>query len=418
MCERGQFASGRHPWLCDLIGAKGVHMFRSRSSRLLLILVLLTAAVATGPAVLAEGDDHPSVRAQVEWNQVWLTDWPAGTQITVVVDTDWSYDLSDPSTFLYTMTVTANDAGEVTAHFDEEAFEFAPGQRVTAVGGAVTKQLLVPELSVFVIAETGEVFGTIGIADPIGDITVLAFPKSGGEVFRYVPASSSWTTNLTTAPTSSYDVGQLMAPLPDGLQGQVLFTDADDDAAEIPWYVAWRGVFRDDDSSVFEQQIDWLALSGITYGCNPPSNDEFCPSDTVTRGQMAAFLVRALGLTDRLEDPFVDDDSSVFEADIERLAAAGITRGCNPPSNDRYCPNDTVTRGQMAAFLVRALGYSDDGSGDLFVDDNGSIFETAIDKLAVAGVTLGCNPPLNNRYCPNDTVTRGQMAAFLNRALE
>jgi hypothetical protein len=71
----------------------------------------------------------------------------------------------------------------------------------------------------------------------------------------------------------------------------------------------------------------------------------------------------------------------------------------------------------MAAFLVRAFGYSNAGSGNYFVDDNGHIFENAIDKLRVAGVTLGCNPPTNNRYCPNDYVTRGQMAAFLKRAL-
>ena len=71
---------------------------------------------------------------------------------------------------------------------------------------------------------------------------------------------------------------------------------------------------------------------------------------------MAAFLVRALGLADDGgENSFVDDDSSVFAGDIERLAAAGITRGCNPPANDRYCPGDPVTRGQMAAFLNRAL---------------------------------------------------------------
>jgi hypothetical protein len=53
---------------------------------------------------------------------------------------------------------------------------------------------------------------------------------------------------------------------------------------------------------------------------------------------------------------FVDDDASVFEAGIERLAAAGITKGCNPPANDMFCPNDAVTRAQMAAFLHRALG--------------------------------------------------------------
>jgi hypothetical protein len=71
---------------------------------------------------------------------------------------------------------------------------------------------------------------------------------------------------------------------------------------------------------------------------------------------MAAFLVRALSLTDQGTTDFIDDDGSIFEADIEKLATAGITKGCNPPSNDRYCPDDNVTRGQMAAFLTRALG--------------------------------------------------------------
>ncbi len=71
---------------------------------------------------------------------------------------------------------------------------------------------------------------------------------------------------------------------------------------------------------------------------------------------MAAFLVRALGLTDPGTVDFADDDGSIFEADIEKLATAGITRGCNPPANDRFCPDTTVTRGQMTAFLRRALG--------------------------------------------------------------
>jgi uncharacterized protein YkwD len=52
---------------------------------------------------------------------------------------------------------------------------------------------------------------------------------------------------------------------------------------------------------------------------------------------------------------FCDDDTSVFEEAIEKIAAAGITHGCNPPANDRYCPDQYVTRGAMAAFLSRAL---------------------------------------------------------------
>ena len=99
-----------------------------------------------------------------------------------------------------------------------------------------------------------------------------------------------------------------------------------------------RGPFLDDDGSVFEADIEWMATEGITRGCNPPTNDRFCPDSFVTRGQMAAFLVRALDLTDRFDDPFIDDDGSIFESDIERLAAAGITKGCNPPSERSVLP--------------------------------------------------------------------------------
>ena len=114
---------------------------------------------------------------------------------------------------------------------------------------------------------------------------------------------------------------------------------------------------------------------------------------------------------------FVDDEGSVHEADIELIAAAGITLGCNPPVNDRYCPDGVVSRGQMAAFLVRALDLPST-STDFFSDDAGSIFEGDINRLAAAGITSGCNPPANDRYCPDSRVSRGQMAAFLVRALD
>ncbi|HLT96247.1 MAG TPA: S-layer homology domain-containing protein [Acidimicrobiia bacterium] len=110
---------------------------------------------------------------------------------------------------------------------------------------------------------------------------------------------------------------------------------------------------------VFVSDIAWLADEGITRGCNPPANDRFCPDDPVTRGQMAAFLVRALGLPAGT-GTFTDTTGHVFEGDIARLAAADITRGCNPPQNDQFCPDDLVTRGQMAAFLYRALSQTDE----------------------------------------------------------
>jgi hypothetical protein len=176
------------------------------------------------------------------------------------------------------------------------------------------------------------------------------------------------------------------------------------------------GSFTDDDGNVHEANIEAIAEAAITLGCNPPDNDQYCPSDVVSRAQMAAFLTRSLLLPPAADDYFTDDEGSVFESVINSLAEAGITLGCNPPDNDQFCPDDPVTRGQMAAFLVRGYGYVDGGPGDYFTDDDEIVFEGAIDALAYAGVTTGCNPPTNDNYCPHDLVRRDQMASFLARA--
>jgi len=175
--------------------------------------------------------------------------------------------------------------------------------------------------------------------------------------------------------------------------------------------------FVDDNGHIFENAITWLANKGITQGCNPPTNDRFCPDDPVTRGQMAVFLVRAFGYSDNGGgNLFVDDNGLFYENSADRLFTAGVTVGCNPPTNNRYCGERDVTRGQMAAFLARAFDLAPYNGPDRFVDDNGHLFEGAIERLAQAGITLGCNPPTNNRFCPDQAVTRGQMAAFLKRA--
>ena len=44
-------------------------------------------------------------------------------------------------------------------------------------------------------------------------------------------------------------------------------------------------------------------------------------------------------------------DDNVFKADIQWLADAGVTKGCNPPANTEFCPEDNVTREQMSAFM-------------------------------------------------------------------
>ncbi len=178
------------------------------------------------------------------------------------------------------------------------------------------------------------------------------------------------------------------------------------------------GTFVDDDASVHQPAIEALVAAGITSGCSTVG-PRFCPDVPVTRGQMAAFLRRALELPAADSDPgFTDMVDSVFGADISSVAAIGITRGCDPPANSRFCPDATVTRGQMAAFLVRGLGLGDAESPGRFVDVGGSVFASDIERVAAAGITLGCNPPDNDRFCPDDVVTRGQMATFLVRALQ
>ena len=82
---------------------------------------------------------------------------------------------------------------------------------------------------------------------------------------------------------------------------------------------------------------------------------------------------------------FRDDDGNFHEGNIEAIAAEGITTGCKAP--DLYCPAAEVTRGQMAAFLDRALHFPAT-TVDYFTDDGGSPFEGAINRLAAAGKAI------------------------------
>jgi hypothetical protein len=113
-------------------------------------------------------------------------------------------------------------------------------------------------------------------------------------------------------------------------------------------------------SSPFYAFVDQMAIRGITVGCNPPSQTLYCPGANVLREQMAAFLIRALGMPNPpmpLMQRFVDvPPSNLFYAFIDQMAVRGITQGCNPPTQDMYCPAGIVTRDQMAAFIVRAFG--------------------------------------------------------------
>jgi hypothetical protein len=147
------------------------------------------------------------------------------------------------------------------------------------------------------------------------------------------------------------------------------------------------GTFFDDDGNVHEGSIDAIAAAGITVGCDD-LGEFFCPDAEVTRAQMASFLTRAFDLTPRNPERFTDA-AGVYARDIGAIESVGWVTGCNPPANDLFCPDRPVTRGEVAKMLSRALDLpaSDD---NVFIDDDTSPFQADIQRLFAAGITKGC----------------------------
>lgn len=160
--------------------------------------------------------------------------------------------------------------------------------------------------------------------------------------------------------------------------------------------------------------INLLAANGIVTEC---SSGNYCPDRPMTRGEMAAFLVRAALRTDifpYLATPYFEDVPASHPAFryVQKMKELGITKGC---SATRFCPDDAVTRGQMAVFLVAGKGA---GSAALpripyFIDVAPTHpYYGSIQQIRQWGVTVGCS---EIQYCPDAPATRGQMAVFLAR---
>ncbi len=170
------------------------------------------------------------------------------------------------------------------------------------------------------------------------------------------------------------------------------------------------GTFVDDDTSVHEADIDFIAARGITIGCSE-DRSRFCPDDPVTREEVATFLVRAFAVPASTVDAFGDDEASAHETSINAVAAAGIMPGCG---DGIFCPTATVTREQAATILVATLGLVGFPT-PVFTDVTGARLSD-VNAIAGHGLTVGCATD-GPRYCPTDPTTRAQMATFIARAL-
>ncbi len=165
---------------------------------------------------------------------------------------------------------------------------------------------------------------------------------------------------------------------------------------------------------------DWIQTlvdSGITSGCG---GDNYCPDAEVSRAQMAVFLERGIHGSDYTPPAatgtvFADVPDTYWAASwVEALYADGITGGCG---GGNYCPDNSVNRGQMAIFLLRSEHGSDyvppAATGTMFKDVPDTHWAASwIEQLATEGITSGCDA---ENYCPDDAVTRDAMAVFLTR---
>lgn len=187
--------------------------------------------------------------------------------------------------------------------------------------------------------------------------------------------------------------------------------------------IAYSGFADVPAGSTHASAVDCVVHWQITNGRTAGSYDPLTP---VTRAQMASFIARLIDQASGYlpgaggYDYFNDDNGTIHELNINRLAAAGIVGGKSPST---YDPSGYVTRAQMAAFLTRAYDYRAMQHGanelyardDFFADDETSPLQDEINKAATAGFTGGYD---DGTYRPGGQVRRDQMASFLARVLD
>ena len=261
-------------------------------------------------------------------------------------------------------------------------------------------------------------------ADSTGQTVVLQVTASA-QTCGWTAASNGFATVSGGTGTGNGSVSYLLPSNTTGADRTVALTVAGNTVTLTQRFTAQ--VFSDVDlgpSNSFFNGTNLLVNNNITKGCQA-SPLLYCPDQNVTRAQMAVFIVRTvLGGGPTVDNfnysttPYFTDVpvTHQFFKWIQKLRDLGVTSGCTVTT---YCPDANIPRNQMAIFIIRARL----GTGTTFTYNPTPYFtdEPATDttyfkyiqKLKEIGITSGCTV---TTYCPNDPVTRGQMAVFLIRA--
>ncbi|MFN7933121.1 MAG: S-layer homology domain-containing protein [Bryobacteraceae bacterium] len=234
------------------------------------------------------------------------------------------------------------------------------------------------------------------IASP-GAVTSTSVPQAGSGVFQFTVAAN--TGPLPRAFRATGGVLGMHVYMPLLQEGVNPAAPFDDVPVGHPFF----------------SHVAILKDRQVTRGCTFDAR-RYCPAEIVTRAEMATFLARALQLSGG-GVPYFEDVPPTHPhfTGIQAIRSAGITFGC-ATLPDRYCPDQPLTRGQMAALIIRAI------SGDNVSYTNNPSFQDVttayaffrhVQRMKELGITLGCT---TTTYCPDSLTTRGEMAAFLVRA--
>ena len=173
-------------------------------------------------------------------------------------------------------------------------------------------------------------------------------------------------------------------------------------------------IFEDvPDDAYFKAPVDWAVSKGITTGTSATT---FSPNDGCTRGQVVAFLWRAAGSPEPKENknPFGDVKSNAYYYKAVLWAVENeVTSGTDAT---HFSPNSVCTRGQIVTFLWRANGKpAPSKTANPFKDVKASdYYYDAVLWAVEKDITLGTDAA---HFSPSSTCTRGQVVAFLYRAM-
>jgi hypothetical protein len=254
-----------------------------------------------------------------------------------------------------------------------------------------------------------------------------AFGGPAGATYTITDGAASYGSPAFGAPATCFDATGNCYALSLSSPGarpaahwDAVVTETIGGAAAKTWTLHVGESFADvPTTNAFYAKIETLYHHGVTAGC---TGGTYCPSASVTRAQMAVFLLKGKLGEVYVPPPgsgtrFADVPPGSFALDwIEDLADSGITAGCAP---NLYCPTYPVTRAEMAVFLLKSehgSAYVPPPAIGVFADvPVSSNFAPWIEELFAEGITAGCG---GNDYCPDAPNTRDQMAAFLDATFE